>query len=85
MKYFVKSLDKNRDAFPYLQILPSITEAKLKERIFGIQIRKLMKDPQLQNLNLVNEKAAWKSFKTVVVEFLGNKKSANYKELLLMY
>ena len=30
----------------------------------------------------VNEKAAWQSFKSVCEDFLGNKKSENYKELV---
>ena len=84
MKNFVKALDKNSDAFRYLQkIFPNITEGKLKEGIFiGPQIRKIMKDSQFENLLSVKEKSAWNSFKMLVENFLGNKKSENYEEIV---
>ena len=57
--------------------------AKLKEGIFvGPQIRRILDDTKFENLLTEVEKAAWNSFKSVVKNFLGNKKSDNYKEIV---
>ena len=60
-----------------------ISDAKLKEGIFdGPQIRALFEDKNFMRKMTVNEKAAWQRFKSVCENFLGNKKSENYKELV---
>lgn len=41
-----------------------------------------MKNSQFESLLSVNEKSAWKTFKMVVEDFMGNKKSENYKEIV---
>lgn len=84
MKQYVKALDKTGKCFEYLQaIFPTISEAKIKEGIFdGPQIRKLLKDNVfISQMNNV-EKAAWLSFREVVENFLGNRKSPQYKEIV---
>ena len=62
---------------------PRFCEAKLKEVIFvAPQIRELMKGHDFEeSLNAV-EKAAWKSFKKIITEFLGSRKARNYGELV---
>lgn len=84
MKNFVKALDKDGDALKYLkQIFPKLSDAKLKEGIFvGPQIRKILKDKKFHQTLSNVELAAWKSFKTIVSEFLGNRKIETYEKLV---
>ncbi|KYM93378.1 hypothetical protein ALC62_16020 [Cyphomyrmex costatus] len=84
MKQFVKSLDKTGKCFKYLhQIFPKYSDAKIKEGVFdGPQIRKLFRDPDFIKTMNNREKAAWQSFQAVAENFLGNKKSPQYKELV---
>lgn len=84
MKNFIKALDKTKPAFQYLcTVFTNLSEAKLKEGIFvGPQIRKILDDTKFESLLTEVEKAAWNSFKSVVRNFLGNKKSDNYKEIV---
>ena len=74
---FVKELDKTGPAFKYLlNVFPCLSEAKLKEGIFiGPQIKKVLKDVKPEDCLSTTEKAAWRSFKLVVKECLGNKKN----------
>jgi hypothetical protein len=75
IKKIVKALDTESAAFQYLrQMFPNCQNAKLKEGIcVGPQIRKIVKDPQFE------EKL---SFKNVTHDFLGNKKTENYEEII---
>ena len=84
MKNFVKGMDKTGSGFTYVRNkFPSISDAKIKEGIFvGPQIRKLFQDVEFdKNLNTV-EKTAWLSFKRICKDFLGNRKSENYQEIV---
>lgn len=84
MKQFVKALDKENKSFKYLASkFPKLSSAKIKEGIFdGPQIRLLMRDSNfLKSMNLT-EKEAWLSFQNVVKNFLGNKKSENYEQIV---
>lgn len=84
MKQFVKALDKTGACYQYLQSkFPKLSEAKCKEGVFdGPQIRKMLRDDNfISNMNQV-EKAAWLSFKDVTQNFLGNKKSPRYEEIV---
>lgn len=75
MKNFVKALDLK-------EIFPKVSEAKIKESIFvGPQIRELMKNGEFDNKLTDVELRAWRAFKTVVTNFLGNLKPENYKDL----
>ncbi|GBP75890.1 hypothetical protein EVAR_11002_1 [Eumeta japonica] len=84
MKQFVKALCQNSPAFEYLKIFfPKLSEAKVKTGIFvSPQIKKLMTSKEFPELLKVHEKQAWLSLKAVIHGFLGNKKGANYKELI---
>lgn len=84
MKQFTKALNKEGEGFKYLQqIFPTLSEAKLKEGIFvGPDIRKLMKDTKFDEKLSEIELEAWKSFKEVVRNFLGNHKSPNYEDIV---
>jgi len=84
MKQFVKALDKNGKCFQYLQTkFPKLSEAKIKEGVFdGPQIRKMFKDSDFTNHMNKLEKAAWLSFRSVVRNFLGNRKSPEYRDIV---
>lgn len=84
MKQFVKSLDKDGNCFSYIcQKFPQLTMEKIKAGIFdGPQIRQLTKDTQFRNSMTELELKAWTAFVSVMQNFLGNKKSENYIELV---
>ena len=82
MKNFVKQLRKSKsNGFAFLcNKFPEISEAKLKEGIFvGPQIRPVLKDPDFDKELTSIELRAWKAFKWLCTNFLGNKKSPSFK------
>ena len=84
MKQFVKALDKSGNCFNHIcEALPGLSLEKKKAGVFdGPQIRQLLRDTTfLSSMNAI-EARAWRAFARVVKEFLGNKKAANYKELV---
>lgn len=83
-KQFVKALDKTGSCFKFIQqMFPGLSDAKLKEGVFvGPDIRKMLKSDELKTKMNIKEKNAWVSFQDVVENFLGNKKSDNYKDLV---
>lgn len=81
MKNFVKGLNKEGRGFDYLhQKFPQKSKEKVKAGIFdGPQIRELIKDKRFDlALNPV-ELSAWLSLKSVIANFLGNKRSLQYQ------
>lgn len=84
MKQYVRALDKTGDCFQYItKKMPKLSDAKLEAGIFdGPQIRTLLKDEHFIAHMTVDEKAAWTSFRKVCQNFLGNKKSHDYKKLV---
>lgn len=84
MKNFVKAMNKNGAAFQYLrQKFSRLSEAKIKEGIFvGPQIRNLFKDDNFDSVLEGKEKKAWDDFRLVANNFLGNKRSDSYAELI---
>ena len=84
MKNFVKAMDKTRLAFQYIRDkFLRISEAKVKEGVFvGPQIRELLEDSAFDRILKGKEKAAWRTFKLVATNFLGNNKADNCKELV---
>ena len=48
----------------------------------GPQIRALIRDGKFEDLLSQIEKSAWKSFKSVVKDVLGNRKTPNYREIV---
>ena len=91
MKQFVTALNTEGDCFKYIQRkFHKKSEAKVKAGIFdGPEIRRLIRDGNFLYSMTELEKNAWLSFKNIVTNFLGNKKSLNYKseikELLCNY
>ena len=84
MKQFTKALNKEGQCFKYLfKKFPKYSDAKIKEGVFdGPQIRKLLEDTEfIRTMNEV-EKAAWLNFKEVASNFLGNRKSPKYREIV---
>ena len=79
MKQFVKALDKNGDYFNYIaKTFPGLSMEKLKADIFdGPQVRKLMQDQTFTARMIVDEKAVWCSYVSVIREFRGNTKASN--------
>ncbi|KAI6647494.1 Receptor-type tyrosine-protein phosphatase epsilon-like [Oopsacas minuta] len=60
---------------------PKLSEAKIKEGVFvGPHIRQVFRDPDFEKTLSELEMSAWNSFKWVCENFLGNKKSSNYRE-----
>jgi len=83
-KNFVKTTNKSGEDFNYFkQLFLKISAAKINEGIFvGPDIRKLLSDPNfVRKLNSL-EKAAWLSVVEVITNFLGNKRSENYREII---
>ncbi|GBM77339.1 hypothetical protein AVEN_2173-1 [Araneus ventricosus] len=73
-------MDKTGDGFNFLKTKCSrLREAKIKEGIFmGPQIRQLFKDSTFRKHQNRKGKRAWLAFKSVCMNFLGNKKSDDY-------
>ena len=84
MKQFVKALDKDSATFKYLcKIFPQISDAKLREGIFvGPQIRQVMSDSEFDTIMTESEVTAWRSFKLLCTDFLGNHKASNFSDLV---
>ena len=84
MKNFVKAMDRDGQAFKYLRDkFPRMSDAKVKEGVFvGPQIRDILRDEQFDRLITGDEQCAWKAFRLVTDNFLGNTKADNYKEIV---
>ena len=84
VKQFVKALNKDGDAFQHIDALfPYLSDAKKKAGIFtGPQIRQMLRSEELNSKMTATEAAAWKTFRDVVENFLGNKHSSDYKILV---
>ena len=82
MKNFVKATDREGRGFTFLQQkFPWISLEKLKASIFGRpQIRELMKDSMFNDALSAAELSAWRSLKSVITNFLGNKRNAEYEK-----
>ena len=84
MKQFVKARDRSGDCFGYIcSTFPGLSYEKKKAGIFdGPQIRTLLRDQYFVTTMTVVEARAWKAFFKVVHNFLGNKRTDNYIELV---
>ena len=84
MKNYVKTLNKEGNAFKYLAMrVPYISEAKLKAGIFvGPQIRELLSDQDFKSKMNSVEKHAWHVFEAFVSNFLGNNKSEESQDIV---
>ena len=85
MKNFIKALDSSALSVKYLQEkFPKVSQAKIKEGVFiGPQIRQIILDEQFSSLLSDLEKRAWQAFRKISQNFLGNKKSPHYENLVL--
>ena len=84
IKQLVKALDKDDECFKYIgQSFPGLSTEKPKARIFdGLDIRKLMQDEIfILSMNPL-EADAWWGFVGVVQNFLGNRRAANFEEII---
>ena len=80
MKNFVRAMDLNGRGFLYLKekFGNTFSEAKIKAGVFvGPQIREVMKDETFPTTQNPKELAAWRSFKAVTDNFLGNERADN--------
>ena len=84
MKQFVKALDKTGQCFQYISsAFTRLSNEKLRAGIFdGLQMRKLIKDPNFQHSMNEIELASWLNFVEVVQSFLGNRKADNCKDIV---
>ena len=82
MKNFVKVMDKEGGGFAFFQEnFPRISMEKLKSGISdGPQIRELVKDPIFDEVLSEAELTGGQSLKSVVTNFLGNQRSAEYRK-----
>lgn len=77
MKQFVKAMEQLQNIFP------SLSDAKLKESIFvGPNIRKLIKDAEFGIKFNATKLQAYASLNKVVKNFLENKNSPDFKEIV---
>ena len=77
-------MNKSCEGFNYIkQLFPKISAPKINEGIFaGPDIKKLLSDPNfVRKLNPL-EKASWLSIVEVITNFLRNKRSKNYREII---
>ena len=83
-KQFVVALDSQSAAFQYICFMfPKLSDAKLKAGVFtGPQIREMLQSQELEKRMSGLERIAWQAFRGVVTGFLGNKRNANYTELV---
>ena len=84
IKQLVKALDKDDECFKYIgRSFPGLSIEKPKARIFdGLDIRKLMQDEIfILSMNPL-EADAWWGFVGVVQNFLGNRRAANFEEVV---
>ena len=81
MKNFVKALSKDGRAIAFLsKKFEYLSDAKVTAGIFdGPQIRELMKDEKFDECLSDKELQAWVSFKSIIKNFLGNYRSADYE------
>jgi hypothetical protein len=84
IKQLVKALDKESAAFKYLiKKFPALSEAKIKEGVFvGPDIRQLLNDDDFQQTLDIRQLAAWKAFRSICTDFLGNHRSPNYMDIV---
>lgn len=84
IKQFVKALDKDGGCFKYIcRSFPGLSTEKLKAGIFdGPQIRSLINNNDFTNHMTRVELEAWTSFVSVVKNFLGNHKAADYSKIV---
>jgi hypothetical protein len=84
MKNLVKATNKHGNGFEYLrERFPKLSDTKLKYSIFfGPQIREINNDDLIEHLLTETEKSGWLTFNAVFLNFLGNVKAENYKELV---
>ena len=77
IKQFFTALDKESEAFKYLQdLIPKLSEAKVKASFFiRPQIKKIIECDKFAKLLNRKEKTAWNSFVTVIHGYLGNHKA----------
>ena len=72
-------MDRDGPAFRHLiSKFPRLSTTKIKEGIFiGPQIRELISDELTKK-----EHAAWESFRAVALNFLGNHRAQNYRQIV---
>ena len=84
IKQLAKALDKDGECFKYIcRSFSGLSIDKLKAGIFdGPEIRKLMQDENfILSMNPL-EADAWRGFIGVVQNFLGNRRAANFEEVV---
>lgn len=84
MTQFVRTLAPDGAAMKFiLDFFPDLSNAKKLAGIFvGPQIRRLMYCSEFEDILENNHKMAWRSFRFLVENFLGNRKSRNYSTVV---
>ena len=83
VKLFVKAMNKDRYSFQHISSLfPLLLESKKIAGFFTWPpVRLMLQRKELEDKMTTREAGAWKLFREVVQNFLGNKRSHNYKLL----
>ena len=83
-KNFVKGVDQSGSKISYLrQQFPSNSDAKIKAEIFiGPEIQNLTCDKAFGQSLCTNEKAGWEYLYMIAKNFLDNRKSPNYAQII---
>ena len=85
IKNFIKAMDKKGSGFKHIVATLGhiVSEAKLKEGVLnGPEIRYLMEDTSFESHLNETESRAWKSFVELCNNFLGNKRSDDYENIV---
>ena len=84
MKNVIKALDQNGSTMQFLRRkFPKISEVKITAGILnGPQIRELIHDNNFDNSMNVLTLRTWIVFKSIIQNFLGNHRSADYENLV---
>ena len=84
VKQFVKAMNKEGNSFQHISALfPFLSEANKEAGSFtGPQVRLMLQCKELEDKMTAREAGAWKAFREVVQNFLGNKQSNNYELLV---
>ena len=84
IKQFAKKLNPEGDAFQHIrELISKLSEKKIKNGVFvGPQVKQLIKSDSFPEKLSALKTRAWKSFVSVVEDFLGNHKANNFRKIV---
>jgi hypothetical protein len=83
MEKVFKARNNRGKGFEYLrEKIRNVSDVKLKDGVFRLQIREIIKDHLSEHILTETEKSVWLTFKVGFLNFLRNLKAENYQELV---